>query len=396
MYKSADKKKETPTGSVANSLSSKHSATSNMTKENPLHKIISESAQVRQFRTLQSMADNSNRAKVFQLVKVADSRDGTIYDTAHMSQQEIIALALQFFQLHNMSELAKLQEAHGRQLNISNHDLNILARGHNSSSSLYRSLRPEENPLATGLIPPQGHNPNVSAIAHITSGSRAAEKSPWVSATHAQEVAGVWAAHNAQGKVARFQAPPVSDGNMFDLTLPQHQQQVFPSGQGSGLNAAKASKEVIIKDGIPPEYIESISIAHKMKVAQYNERLSHGQPEDGEELFKAKRKKKDKPVPVRMVEIYNRDATSARFLQFARAYWDDNITNLVSDLNDRYSMKDNFVAIDEDDVQEFLSEITDNPHRLDFIQNETKYNEYLVEIRDALNAYTKSIEARYD
>ena len=148
---------------------------------------------------------------------------------------------------------------------------------------VWRSLRKDEEPKKTGVRPPEGHDPSITASAHITAGSRARAKSPWVSTSRSRKVAAAWASESDK-RVAKLQIPQDQDPSMhFDLTNPHHATTVFPTGKGSSLNTAKASQEVVLKGGLGPEQVLALYEARKIKVYEYNDikkRL-----EDGEEIF---------------------------------------------------------------------------------------------------------------
>jgi cell fate (sporulation/competence/biofilm development) regulator YlbF (YheA/YmcA/DUF963 family) len=336
-----------------------------------------------------------------QRVRVQDSRDGSFYETEDMSDGEIEGLALQFYQLHNMSELRKIQEAHPG-LPISDpelyqiafgephprtrkrHDLSEGESDNEDPTRAFRSLREdEEDPSSAGLLPPVGHDRSITARAHITAGSKAKKKSRFISGSRSKKTAGAWASKNKKARVAEFDLPP----EHLDITRPSHQSQVFPEGSGSGLNAAKASQEVLVPDVVPPHYIRSIYTAEKLSVGEYERRKASGV--EDQSLHRSRTKADQPPVPFALHEVYNRDQSSARWLQIAREHWDNEIASTVDQTNAQFSDDPDFTEVDADDVAEFLQERTENPHALDYIANEGEFERYLAEIDAAIEKYIR-------
>ena len=312
------------------------------TEAQTLKAMVNRSPQVQQMQSFQAMANNSPQVKeaaqlkqmadsVVQRIRVQDSRDGRFYETDDMEPQEIKGLALQFYQLHNIEELRRLQEAHG-DLGISDGELYDLAYGephprtrkrHHLSDGesdnedmdvAYRSLREDEDPLAEGLLPPADHDPSISARAHITAGTKAKKKSKYISGTRSKKVSGAWASKNKGGRVARFEIPRHQEH--YDLTRPTDQDRVFPSGSGSSLNTAKASQEVLVADRIPPEYIQSLYEAEPLSVREYDDRRAAGAAD--QELFRSRTTTASRPAPFALHEVYNREEASAGRLEIAR------------------------------------------------------------------------------
>ncbi|NTZ07762.1 hypothetical protein [Burkholderia metallica] len=159
---------------------------------------------------------------------------------------------------------------------------------------LYRSLRSNESDVrTTGLLPPEGHDASISALAHVQAGSRAEVKSDWVSATRSKKVAAAWAG-KSNGQVARFTKP--ADRETYDLTVPHDQARIFPNG-GSGLNAAKGSQEVLIKGGVPAENVTALWNASKVSVRDYHEASSSNTPGFVGKI-RSRAKANDTPTPV--------------------------------------------------------------------------------------------------
>lgn len=352
-----------------------------------------------------------SHAGVLQRVRVQDSADGSWHETTEMSTQDVIALALRFYQLHNMSELRKIQLAHPR-LAISDGDLYQLAYGdphprttkrHPDSDGesdnedpgvAHRSLRKDEaSPQTLGLLPPVGHDPTVSASAHITAGSRAKKKSRFISGSRSRKKAGAWASTNTtsteKGRVATYDLPygyGDSASEPLDVTRPSVQHQLFPNG-GSALNSAKASQEVLVPDRVPPEYIRSIHEVEKLSVGEYRKRKASGSGRT--KLMRSRAKTKEAPIPIALHEIYNREAASEERLRAARAHWDAEIADVVEQTNAQVRGSDGFDGVDEDDVTEFLEDRTDNPYSLDYIQNDTELQTYILEMNAAVSAYIR-------
>ncbi|KVX22961.1 hypothetical protein WL02_05365 [Burkholderia ubonensis] len=160
---------------------------------------------------------------------------------------------------------------------------------------LYRSLRRDERDVrTTGLLPPQDHDPSISALAHVQAGSRAEVKSAWVSATRSKKVAAAWAARSEGGQVAKFTKPAGKE--TYDLTTPHDQALIFPNG-GSGLNAAKGSQEVLIKGGVPAENITALWDARRVTVGEYNAASPSNTPNFVDKI-RSRSKASETPTPV--------------------------------------------------------------------------------------------------
>lgn len=184
---------------------------------------------------------------------------------------------------------------------------------------LWRSLRPEEDPQKLGLRPPKGHDPAITASAHIAAGSKAKTKSAWVSASRSRKVAGAWATAAKGGKrVAKFRLPSgarerklrLGDAKtqsraVYDLTEREQALEVFPTGRGSSYHSALASQEVIIHGGVEKEAVEGVFDAVTVTVKKYEElkalKAQGKTPmHNGQEvhaLFRTRAKKTGKPLP---------------------------------------------------------------------------------------------------
>ncbi len=180
--------------------------------------------------------------------------------------------------------------------------LHHLSDGESDSENpnvLYRSLRRDEDPRR-GLRPPEGYDPNLTASQHITAGSRAKTKSEFVSATRSAKVASAWASEGGPGgRVARFNKP--LDRESYDLTNPYEAARVFPTGKGSSLNTAKASQEVVIRGGVPPENITGVWDAHRVPMSQYAEASADTVP-GFERKSRSRSKATNTPHPVVLTE----------------------------------------------------------------------------------------------
>lgn len=176
------------------------------------------------------------------------------------------------------------------------HDLSDGESDSEDPTVLYRSLRKEENPRVTGLLPPVGHDPSLSASQHITAGSRAKTKGPWISATRSKKVAAAWAAES-DGQVVKFRKPAPSETPSFDMTNPDEARQVFPAMVGSSLNTAKASQEVVIKSRVPPENVIDVWKAKRVSVAAYHAATPQTEP-DMVSKVRSRTKTTNRPTPV--------------------------------------------------------------------------------------------------
>lgn len=113
------------------------------------------SGQVAQLKSYQKAAGAVQRSSgkgVIQRVQVQRSTDGKLFETTEMEREEIIELALSFYQLHNMGELAKIQSAHP-DLPISDDQLFLLASPHKPSTSEGQSKEPQKKELAESSTP---------------------------------------------------------------------------------------------------------------------------------------------------------------------------------------------------------------------------------------------------
>lgn len=159
---------------------------------------------------------------------------------------------------------------------------------------LYRSLRKKEDPFKTGLLPPDGHDPSLSASQHITAGTRAKVKGPWISGTRSKKVASAWAAESDK-RVLKFRKPTGTES--YDMTDPAQARKVFPSMSGSSLNTAKASQEVVIKDRVPAENMIEILRAEKVLVGRYNAAKKKPEPNQVGQI-RSRTEVKGTPTPV--------------------------------------------------------------------------------------------------
>lgn len=178
-------------------------------------------------------------------------------------------------------------------------------------SIVWRSLRKNEEVKVKGVRPPDGHDPDVSASAHISAGSKAKVKSAWVSTSRSRKVATAWASES-DGRVAKLKIPEDADpDSVFDLTNPNDAHEIFPSGKGSTLNTAKASQEVVIKGGLGPEQVLALFEARKITVKEYEDikrRMASGEKIiiDGKKVyavFRTRSKATGSPAPRLLLEL---------------------------------------------------------------------------------------------
>lgn len=129
--------------------------------------------------------------------------------------------------------------------------------------TLYRSLRKDEieNILSRGIIarctpcPTAGPCCDISAAAHIRSGSKAVTKSRWISTTLSEDIAALWSSTKGGGFYCKI-VLNVSDHELV-VVKPQSAHQI--GLLGSALNFALKSEEVLVKDFIPPQCIVELS-----------------------------------------------------------------------------------------------------------------------------------------
>lgn len=152
------------------------------------------------------------------------------------------------------------------------HDLSEGESESEDPNVLYRSLRADEDPLNAGLLPPEGHNPDKTASEHVTAGTRAMEKSPWVSFSRSAKVTGAWASKKKGGRVARVQlTPDLRRGReTVDFTDEDQAKTVFPKLKGSSYNTALSSQEVLVKQGVPREGVQAVYNARKVTKKEYD------------------------------------------------------------------------------------------------------------------------------
>lgn len=191
------------------------------------------------------------------------------------------------------------------------HDLSEGESESDDPSIVWRSLRKDEDPMEDGVLPPVGHDPTISASAHITAGSKAKKKSPWVSTSRSLKVAGAWASETDK-RVAKLKIPDgLMSSDIFDMTKEEDALKIFPKGKGSSLNTAKASQEVVIKGGLKPEQVLGLYEAKKISVSEYND--IKARMDDGEEvyidgkkvysIFRSRTMTKKKPIPRLLLEL---------------------------------------------------------------------------------------------
>lgn len=175
-----------------------------------------------------------------------------------------------------------------------------------SPTTLYRSLRPDERPFERGLLPPSPHDADITARMHVEKGSKLKVPSAYVSATRSMKTAAAWAGREEGGRVARF-TNPSRDREVYDLTNPEHQDEVFGDSRTPARNFAKGSQEVVIKHGVPPENIRAVYDARAVSEAAYQ--AAKNNPPDG--MYKQiksrskvqENKVKTRPTPVQLYEV---------------------------------------------------------------------------------------------
>lgn len=186
----------------------------------------------------------------------------------------------------------------------------------------WRSIRAEEDPFTEGLRPPEGHDPGISAVAHVGAGSRAKVKSAWVSGSRSRKVAAAWGSESKSKLVVKFRVSPgvrarefEGGPGFFDLTDRDQAALLFPGGSGSVLNTAKASQEMLIHGGVPSGDVLALFEARKVSVAEFNRlkaELATGEEVflDGKRLYAVVRTRtavKDRPQPRVLLWVQNRE-----------------------------------------------------------------------------------------
>ncbi|CAF3446708.1 unnamed protein product [Rotaria socialis] len=172
----------------------------------------------------------------------------------------------------------------------------------------YRALRPDEDPLNDGVRPPEGYDPNISASDHVSKGSTAKTKSAFVSASRSIKVAAAWASESG-GIVAEIDIPneehlPYENRSVFDLTDPNTAEYIFGKQNIRSQNYAKASQEILIKNGVSADKIRKLYEVRKGTRKEYNS-LKEQSP-DGTKIFITRRKAKESPSPRILRKKYHR------------------------------------------------------------------------------------------
>ena len=182
--------------------------------------------------------------------------------------------------------------------------------GESLPTHVYRALRPDE--LSTlvennQLRPPcrcvpgpdeaavANHCCDISAGAHINSGSRAVVKSRWISTTRVPGIAALWASTrpSIDGSVVRLDGNH-SSGLFVSIStegLELNDPLTFPDGEigVTALNAAKASREILIKDQLPYHSVVGLHQAQQVTKPVYDAHpASH--------KIRGKRRKKDATI----------------------------------------------------------------------------------------------------
>jgi len=182
-----------------------------------------------------------------------------------------------------------------------------------SPTTLYRSLRPDESPYERGLLPPSPHDDDISARMHVEKGSKLKVPSAYVSATRSIKTAAAWAGREEGGRVATF-TNPSRDREVYDLTNPDHQADVFGDSRTPARNFAKGSQEVVIKHGVPRENIRAVYDARAVSEAAYQE-AKNNPPEGMYKQIKSRskvqeNKVKTRPTPVQLYEVARPERSS--------------------------------------------------------------------------------------
>lgn len=150
-------------------------------------------------------------------------------------------------------------------------------------SVLYRALRPEEDPEREGLQPPEGFDPDITHRQHITSGTGAKIKSPWISFSRSKKVAASWSTEKGgTGRIVKTRRPKDRTAfPSFDLTNREEAREVFPALKGSSYNTALASQEVVVKGPIPKDELSELEIlqTRRVKVGEYQQATVGSPPE---------------------------------------------------------------------------------------------------------------------
>jgi hypothetical protein len=147
---------------------------------------------------------------------------------------------------------------------------------------VYRAVRPDElgTLIASGaLLPPCTNCPgneccNISAAAHVTSGSRAILKSRWISTTKSLSIAALWSARKGNA----FFSTNIESGRSSGIIAAIHLHGLdsvdptkLPDIGVTGKNAAMASREILIKDKIPYSNIVGMYQAKSVTKAEYDD-----------------------------------------------------------------------------------------------------------------------------
>jgi hypothetical protein len=123
---------------------------------------------------------------------------------------------------------------------------------HNCGGTVYRVIRPDEDPSA-GLFP-KNPDANVSVDEHVRFGSRPGFESQYISTTKNIDVAQGWAARSGN-RIVSIDLGQV-DGDIIDLSTYQDRDYYLLDSKGRGY--AMKSEEVLINGSVPASAIDLV------------------------------------------------------------------------------------------------------------------------------------------
>ena len=243
----------------------------------------------------------------------------------------------------------------------------------------YRSLRTDELPPQDfGLSPPKGHNPRKTARQHISAGTRAKEKSAYISGSRSLKVAAAWAAKQPGGGIVVKYTREAGE-EYYDLTTPSDAIKIFgESSENKGkpkntslLNSAKSSQETLVKNKVSKDNIEAVYTSEAISEERYQELKNIHRQGDNWYLLKTRAEvtkggEKTSPQPILVVEIYTKNSN----LDKARQYFDEQIARLLSR--------------EQEEAREYLSEKNLNPYNYDYMTNISDFESFSADLQKCL------------
>jgi len=187
---------------------------------------------------------------------------------------------------------------------------------------VYRALRPDElfTLVSTGFLSaPCSRCPydvccNISASAHVNSGSRANMKSRWISTTRSLNIASLWAARKGNAMFTAEHAPGKASGIVAVIGLTSSLEYSDPTKiEEIGVtakNATIASQEILIKDRIPYKNIIGLYQVEQVNKPEYEEFI-------GQKVYGKKKKNASSVYVIIHNQIVKTDPSFSEYLKHA-------------------------------------------------------------------------------